>query len=34
MGPIGLIDDGVAVAGMIEQISSILYGFVREEHRR
>lgn len=30
LGPIGLIDDGVVVAGMIRQISSILYGFVRQ----
>ena len=34
IGPIGLLDDSVAVAGMIRQISSILYGFMREEVRR
>jgi uncharacterized membrane protein YkvA (DUF1232 family) len=34
LGPIGLIDDGVAVASMIRQVSSILYGFVRSEGRR
>ena len=34
LGPLGLIDDGVMVAGIIRQMSSILYGFVREEERR
>ncbi len=34
LGPIGLLDDGMVVAGMIRQISSILYGFVREEALR
>ena len=34
LGPLGLIDDGVVVAGMIRQMSSILYGFVRDEDRR
>ena len=29
LGPIGLLDDGMVVAGMLRQISSILYGFVR-----
>jgi uncharacterized membrane protein YkvA (DUF1232 family) len=33
LGPIGLLDDGIVVAGMIRQVSSILYGFVREEGR-
>ena len=30
IGPIGLLDDSFAVAGMIRQVSAILYGFVRE----
>lgn len=30
LGPIGLLDDGIVVAGLIRQVSSILYGFVRE----
>ena len=34
LGPVGLIDDGIVIAGIIRQISSVLYGFVREEIRR
>ena len=30
LGPLGLLDDGIAVAGIIRQVSSILYGFVRQ----
>ena len=34
LGPVGLLDDGVVIAGMIRQVSLILYGFVRDERRR
>lgn len=33
LGPLGLLDDGIAVAGIIRQVSSILYGFVRQERQ-
>ena len=31
LGPFGLLDDGVAVAGLLRQVSVLLYGFIREE---
>lgn len=34
LGPLGLLDDSLVMAGMVRQVSSILYGFVREEARR
>jgi len=30
LGPFGLFDDGIVVAGLLRQISAVLYGFVRE----
>jgi len=29
-----LVDDGFAVAGLLRQVSALLYGFVREEAAR
>ena len=34
LGPFGLIDDGVAIAGLLRQVSVLLYSFIREESRR
>jgi uncharacterized membrane protein YkvA (DUF1232 family) len=31
LGPFGLLDDGIAVAGLLRQVSVLLYGFIRQE---
>jgi uncharacterized membrane protein YkvA (DUF1232 family) len=30
LGPIGLFDDGIVMAGLLRQVSAVLYGFVRQ----
>lgn len=29
LGPLGLIDDGIAVSGLIRMVSTVLYGYLR-----
>lgn len=29
LGPLGLLDDGIAVAGLLRQISVLLYSYIR-----
>lgn len=34
LGPLGLLDDGIAVAALLRQISTLLYGYMRAEAGR
>lgn len=34
LGPFGLLDDGIAVAGLLRQVSVLLYSYIREESNR
>jgi len=34
LGPLGLLDDGIAVAALLRQISTLLYGYMRSEAGR
>jgi len=29
LGPLGLLDDGIAVAGIVRQVTAVLYGYIR-----